>query len=106
MYWFLNLMSHSVLSCYIAQYRRGGKKALIRAINAITPVLPPHEEWQRMIAFDNMEVKKTKRQAKYYELNDINFITIWESCHRDMPHLFLQSIILCNKGVVNSSLWV
>ena len=36
----------------------------------------------------------------------MNFITIWESCQRDMLHLFLQSIVLCNKRVVNSSLWV
>ena len=41
-----------------------------------------------------------------FSSNDMNFITIWESCQRDMLHLFLQSIVLCNKRVVNSSLWV
>ena len=53
---------HTHVWAAIASYRKGGKKALIRAINAITPVLVFHEEWHGM-----MLIKTGKKFSSGFE---------------------------------------
>ena len=56
------IVLHTHVWVAIASYRKGGKKALIRAINAITPVLVFHEEWHGM-----MLIKTGKKFSSGFE---------------------------------------